>query len=36
MKIFSGTSNPKLSVEIAKNLELYNYTDASSNFAYLV
>jgi len=32
MKIFSGTSNPKLSAEIAKNLELYNYTDASSNF----
>jgi len=32
MKIFSGTSNQKLSAEIAKNLELYNYTDASSNF----
>ena len=35
MKIFSGTSNPKLSLEIAKNLELYNYTDVSSNFGNL-
>jgi len=35
MKIFSGTSNPKLSAEIAKNLEMYNYTDASSNFGNL-
>lgn len=32
MKIFSGTSNPTLSAEIAKSLEFYNYTDASSNF----
>jgi ribose-phosphate pyrophosphokinase len=35
MKIFSGTSNPKLSAKISKSLELYNYTDVSSNFGNL-